>query len=119
LPFTVDSLKAVFNISQEGCIYKELLKSSYYIKVLWVLKTIPNYPGDIGIESVKKADKCFIGVYQRGVIYIIVTHSRDLGEVIRIYKVDYSTKVAKAVLRLSRTILRLSRTILRLSGTVV
>jgi hypothetical protein len=34
LPFAVDSLKAVLNTSQEGYIYKELLKSSCYIKVL-------------------------------------------------------------------------------------
>ena len=34
LPFTIDSLKAALNTSQEGYIYGELLKSSYYIKVL-------------------------------------------------------------------------------------
>ena len=33
LTFTIDSLKAALNTSQEGCIYKELLKSSCYIKV--------------------------------------------------------------------------------------
>jgi hypothetical protein len=36
---------------------------------------------------------------------------RDLGEVIGICEADYGTKVAKAVLRLSRTVLRLSGTI--------
>ena len=34
LIFAIDSLKATFDISQEGYIYKELLKSSCYIKVL-------------------------------------------------------------------------------------
>jgi hypothetical protein len=76
LPFTVNSLKAVLNTSQEGCIYKELLKSSCYIKVLQVLKTVPNYPGNINIRGVKEAGKYFIGVYQQGIIYIIVTHSK-------------------------------------------
>jgi hypothetical protein len=33
LLFTVNGLKAVLNTNQEGCIYKELLKSSCYIKV--------------------------------------------------------------------------------------
>jgi hypothetical protein len=64
LPFTIDGLKAVLNTSQEGYIYKKLLKSFYYIKVLSVLKTIPNCPGDISIGNIKKAGKYFIGVYQ-------------------------------------------------------
>jgi hypothetical protein len=34
LTFTIDGLKAALNTNQEGCIYRELLKSSYYIKVL-------------------------------------------------------------------------------------
>jgi hypothetical protein len=79
LPFTVDGLKAVFNTSQEGCTYKELLKSSCYIKVLQVLRTIPNYPGDIGIGGVKEAGEYFIGVCQRGIVYIIVAHSKRSG----------------------------------------
>jgi hypothetical protein len=76
LPFTVDSLKAVFNTSQEGCIYRELLKNSYHIKVLWVLKTIPNCPGDISIGGIKEVGKCFVGVHQQGIVYIIVAHSK-------------------------------------------
>ena len=76
LPFTIDGLKAAFNTSQEGCIYKELLKSSYYIKVLWVLKTIPNYLGDINIKSIKEAGEYFTRVRQRGVIYIIIAYSK-------------------------------------------
>ena len=64
LPFTIDGLKAVFNTSQEGCIYRELLKSSYYIKVLWVLRTISNYLGNIGIRGIKEAGKHFIRVRQ-------------------------------------------------------
>ena len=34
LPFIIDSLKAALNTSQEGYIYKKLLKSFCYIKVL-------------------------------------------------------------------------------------
>jgi hypothetical protein len=34
LPFAVNSLKAILNTGQEGCIYRELLKSSCHIKVL-------------------------------------------------------------------------------------
>ena len=63
LPFTIDGLKAVFNTGQKGCIYGELLKSSCHIKVLWVLRTIPNCPGDISIRSVKEAGKYFTKVY--------------------------------------------------------
>jgi hypothetical protein len=36
---------------------------------------------------------------------------RDLGEVIEIYEADCGTKVAEAVLRLSKTVLRLSGTV--------
>jgi hypothetical protein len=79
LPFTIDGLKAVLNTNQEGYIYKELLKSSCHIKVLQVLKTIPNYLGNIGIKSVKEAGEHFIGVRQRGVIYIIVAYSKRSG----------------------------------------
>ena len=34
LIFTIDNLKAAFNTNQESYIYKKLLKSSCYIKVL-------------------------------------------------------------------------------------
>ena len=33
LSFIINSLKAALNTSQEGYIYRELLKNSYYIKV--------------------------------------------------------------------------------------
>jgi hypothetical protein len=79
LPFTVNGLKAILNTNQEGCIYKELLKSSYHIKVLQVLKTIPNCPGDINIGDIKEAGERFIGVRQQGVIYIIIAHSKRSG----------------------------------------
>ena len=72
----------------------------YYIKVLQVFRTIPNHLGDINIKSVKEAGKHFVRVHWRGIIYIIIAHLRDLGEVIRVYKADYNTKVAEAVLRL-------------------
>ena len=79
LPFAIDGLKAVLNTGQEGCICGELLKSSCYIKVLWVLRTIPNCLGNIGIGGVKKVGKRFVRVCQRGVIYIIVAHSKRSG----------------------------------------
>ena len=79
MPFTIDGLKAALNISQEGYIYKKLLKSSCYIKVLWVLKTIFNYLGNINIESIKEAGERFAKVRQWGIIYIIVAHSKRSG----------------------------------------
>ena len=79
LPFAIDGLKAIFNTGQKGCIYGELLKSSCYIKVLQVLRTIPNCPGDIGIKDIKEAGECFTRVCQWGIIYIIVTHSKRSG----------------------------------------
>jgi hypothetical protein len=51
LPFAVNGLKAVLNTGQEGCTCGELLKSSCHIKVLWVLRTIPDCPGDIGMKG--------------------------------------------------------------------
>ena len=62
LTFTINGLKAAFNTSQKGCIYRELLKSSYYIKVLWVFRTIPNRPGNISIGGVKEAGERFARV---------------------------------------------------------
>jgi hypothetical protein len=76
LPFAIDGLKAVLNTSQEGYIYRELLKSSCHIKVLWVLRTIPNCLGDISIEGIKEAGERFARVRQRGVVYIVVAHSK-------------------------------------------
>jgi hypothetical protein len=76
LPFTINGLKAVLNTSQEGCIYKKLLKSYYYIKVLQVLKTIPDYLGNISIEGIKEAGEHFMRVYQRGIVYIVVAYSK-------------------------------------------
>ena len=79
LTFTIDGLKAALDTSQEGCIYKELLKSSCYIKVLQVLRTIPNHPGNVSIGSIKEAGKCFTKVRQWGIVYIIVAHSKRSG----------------------------------------
>ena len=63
LIFIVNSLKTTLNISQEGYIYKELLKSSYYIKVLWVFRIILNCLSDINIRSIKEASEYFIRVH--------------------------------------------------------
>ena len=76
LPFTIDSLKAVLNTSQEGYIYRELLKSSCYIKVFQVFRTIPNYLGNISRGNVKETDKCFVRVRQQDIIYIVIAHSK-------------------------------------------
>ena len=76
LTFTINSLKAAFNISQKGYIYRELLKSSYHIKVLQVLRTIPNHLSNISIEGIKEADKYFVRICWQGIIYIIITHSK-------------------------------------------
>ena len=79
LLFTINSLKAALNTNQEGYIYKKLLKSFCYVKVLQVLKTILNYLSNINIKSIKEAGKCFIKIRQQGVIYIIVAHSKRSG----------------------------------------
>ena len=76
LTFAVDGLKTALNASQEGCIYRELLKGSYYIKVLQVLRTIPNYLGNISIGGIKEAGERFARVCWWGVIYIIVVYSK-------------------------------------------
>ena len=79
LVFTINGLKTALNTNQEGYIYKELLKGFCYIKVLQVLKTIPDCLNNINIGGVKEAGECFIRVRQRGVIYIIVTHFKRSG----------------------------------------
>jgi hypothetical protein len=56
--FFIDGLETFLNASQKGCIYREMLKSSCHIKVFWVLRTIPNCLGDIGIGGIKEAGKC-------------------------------------------------------------
>ena len=76
LTFTINSLKAALNTSQEGCICKKLLKSSCYIKVLWVLRTIPDRLGDISIKGVKEAGERFVRVRRWGIIYIVVAYSK-------------------------------------------
>ena len=79
LTFIIDSLKATLNTNQEGYTYKELLKSFCYIKVLQVLRTIPNHLSNISIGGIKEADKCFIRVCQWSIIYIIVAHFKRSG----------------------------------------
>jgi len=74
LAFIVDGLKAVLNASQKGYIYREVLEGSYYIKVLGVLQTTPNYPGNIGIGGLKEAGERFAWVRQRGIIYVVVAY---------------------------------------------
>jgi len=79
LAFTINGLKAAFNTSQEGYTCRELLKGSYYIKVLWVFRTVPNRLGDISIGGVKEASERFARVRRRDVVYIMVAHSRRSG----------------------------------------
>ena len=76
LTFAIDGLKTALNASQEGYIYRELLKGSCYIKVLQVLRTISNYLGDISIGGIKEAGERFARVRRWGVIYIIVVYSK-------------------------------------------
>jgi hypothetical protein len=40
-----------------------VLKGFYYIKVLKVLKIIPDRPGNINIDSIKKAGEYFAYIY--------------------------------------------------------
>ena len=60
--FIIDSLETVFNASQKGYIYREVLEGSYYIKVLKVLQITFNCLGNIGIEGIKKVGKRFAQV---------------------------------------------------------
>jgi len=57
--FIIDCLKTALDASQKGCIYREVLKCSYYIKVLRVLQTTPNCLGNVGIGGIKEAGERF------------------------------------------------------------
>jgi hypothetical protein len=52
----------VIEVMVEYVIYRELLKSSYYIKVLYVLRTISNCLGNISIGGIKEAGEYFARV---------------------------------------------------------
>ena len=56
-----------------------MLKDSYYIKVLKVLRTVPNCLGDVSVRGIKVISECFAGVRCRGIIYIIVVYSKGSG----------------------------------------
>ena len=53
-----------------------MLEGSCHVKVLRVLRAIPNRLGDISIGGIKEASERFAGVYCRGIIYIIVAYSK-------------------------------------------
>jgi len=57
--FIIDSLEAVLNASQKGCIYRKVLEGSCHIKALRVLRAIPNYLGNVGVGGIKEAGKRF------------------------------------------------------------
>jgi len=75
--FIIDCLETALNASQKGYIYGEVLKYSCHIKVLRVLRTTPNCPGNVGIGGIKEAGKRFVCICQRG---ILVTHFRGSGQ---------------------------------------
>ena len=51
-----------------------MLEGSYHIKVLKVLRTTPNYLGNVGIGGIKEVGERFACVRQRGIICILVAH---------------------------------------------
>jgi len=57
--FIVDGLEAVLNASQKGCIYGKVLEGSCHIKVLRVLRAIPNCLGNVGMGGIKEAGERF------------------------------------------------------------
>jgi hypothetical protein len=61
--FVIDGLETTLNTGQKGYIYREVLKGSYYIKVLRVLQTIPNYLGNVSIGGIEEVGKYFACVY--------------------------------------------------------
>ena len=74
-----------------------MLGGSCHIKVLRVLRTIPNRLGNISVGGIKEASERFAGVCCRGIIYIIVVYSRG----------SIRLTIILRLLRLSRTVLRL------------
>ena len=56
-------LRDYFSCWSKGYIYREVLKGSYYIKVLRVFWATPNCPGNISIGGIEKARKYFIYIY--------------------------------------------------------
>jgi len=62
--FIVDYLETALNANQKGYIYGEVLKCSCHIKVLGVLRTTPNYLGNIGVGGIKEAGKRFAYIRQ-------------------------------------------------------
>jgi len=81
-----------------------VLEGSCHIKVLRVLRTTSNCPGNIGIEGIKEAGKHFAYIYRQGIIRVLVTHFKGSKwgnrNLIRL-------TVILRLLRLSGTILRL------------
>jgi len=61
--FIIDCLETALDASQKGYTYREVLKCSYHIKVLRVLRTTPNCPGNIGVGGIKEAGKRFAYIY--------------------------------------------------------
>jgi len=61
--FIINCLETALDTSQKGYIYREVLKCSYYIKVLRVLRTTPNCLGNVSIGGIKEAGKRFTYVY--------------------------------------------------------
>jgi len=51
-----------------------VLEGSCHIKVLRVLRTTPNYLGNIGIGGIKEAGERFAYIRRRGIIRILVAY---------------------------------------------
>jgi hypothetical protein len=63
LAFIVNSLKTTLNTGQKGYIYREVLESFCYIKVLRVFWTTPNCLGGVGVRGIEEVSKCFTCIY--------------------------------------------------------
>jgi len=57
--FIVDCLETALDASQKGYICREVLKCSCHIKVLRVLQTTPNCPGNISVGGIEEAGERF------------------------------------------------------------
>jgi hypothetical protein len=51
-----------------------VLEGSCHIKVLRVLRTVPNRLGDISVGGIREVSEYFAGVHYRGIIYILVAY---------------------------------------------